>query len=83
MVAANVARAIAEVAAEEKVGLIVASAHGSTAAEGAEFGSVTRGIMDRAGVPILALQDAPATRPYRLQETRPGRRRELRAGRPE
>ncbi|UCC25955.1 MAG: universal stress protein [Gemmatimonadales bacterium] len=61
----NVCTAIMELAAREQAEFVVLSAHGSGAAPGTGFGTVTRALLDRSELPVLVLQDAPAAAPRR------------------
>lgn len=59
----SVPRAIEQVAGEERVSLVVLSAHGRTASERCPFGTVAGGVLSAARYPVLVLQDRPAPRP--------------------
>jgi nucleotide-binding universal stress UspA family protein len=64
----SVCRAILDVAAREKVGLLAVSAHGSGVQREEGIGMVTRALVHASEVPVLVLQDAPAARPRPVAE---------------
>lgn len=72
LVGNNVTRTLLRVAEAEGAGLVVLSAHGADARVGVKFGTVTRGVVDHANLPVLVLQDAPAVRLEQSREAQPG-----------
>lgn len=55
----NVARAIDEIAEEERASLVVLGAHGRSVDTGWQYGSVAANLIENGRKPLLVLQDAP------------------------